>query len=697
MKFLKRLLAGQPTVPALQAEQRDALLRGLAQVFRLPLKAADAEVLLARSTDTAGLADEVKSLGIDSDMARGDWADLLRRGPLLVEVLGTAVLAIGVQQDKLGCIDLVSKQVREIPLAEAPAAYGLQFFRHLPTEESTERFGWKWFAKAFFSNKQAIRDTLITSLVIQLIALAFPLATQAIVDKVITNQAQNTLVVLGIGIALFAVFSGVLSFLRQKLLLRLANAIDGRLAQQVFDRLIRLPLPFFEHRATGVIINRIQGVERVREFFAGAFLLCVLELPFMLIFLGLMLSYSLALSGVVAAFVALMMVLSFAAGPMLRTRFNKQAQYGAKLQGFMTEQVAASETLKSLQLENTAGRRFAEINQAYLAATLNTKELGNAYGSFMQVTEQLMNAAVLCLGAYLAMTSTDLTIGMLVAFQMFASKVSQPLLKLSGYWQELQQVRTAVAQLGDVMNTPTERYSPLASSVSVGSGRLQVESLGFRYAEDRPPLYEGFNCTVEPGEVVLITGPSGCGKSTLAKILQGLYSNYSGNVKVDGRDARSMSINELRANFGVVPQEAVLFAGTILDNLLMGAPSATLEQAVQACQMAGIHETIENLPNGYQTEIGERGIGLSGGQRQRVAIARALLKRPRILVFDESTSGLDEASAERVAQTVNALRGKVSMLFIAHKVPASLKVDRHVQLQPFQSATLGAPPERQVA
>jgi ATP-binding cassette, subfamily B, bacterial HlyB/CyaB len=348
----------------------------------------------------------------------------------------------------------------------------------------------------------------------------------------------------------------------------------------------------------------------------------------------------------------------------------------------MTEQVAASETLKSLQLENNAGRRFAEINQAYLSATLHTRELGNGYSSFMQVTEQLMNAAVLCLGAYFAMTNAGLTIGMLVAFQMFASKVSQPLLKLSGYWQELQQVRTAVAQLGDVMNTPTERYSPLASSVAAGRGRLQVESLGFRYAEDRPPLYEGFNCTVEPGEVVLITGPSGCGKSTLAKILQGLYANYSGNVKVDGRDTRSMSINELRANFGVVPQEAVLFAGTILDNLLMGAPNATLEQAVQACQMAGIHETIENLPNGYQTVIGERGIGLSGGQRQRVAIARALLKRPRILVFDESTSGLDTASAERVAQTVNALRGKVSMLFIAHKVPTSLKVDRHVQLQP---------------
>lgn len=687
MKFLKNWFAAKPTGTELPIEQRQSLLQALVQVFRLPVKVADADALLARCRDMEAFMEELKSVGIEAEYVQGDWPDLLRRGPVLVPGTagGAPMLALGLQGDKLGAVNLLTQKVLELPLPTSPLV-GLQFFKKVQTEESLERFGWKWFSKAFFANKRAVRDTLLTSLVIQLIGLAFPLATQAIVDKVITNQAQNTLVVLGIGIALFAVFSATLSFLRQKLMLRFANAIDGRLAQQVFDRLVRLPLPFFESRATGVIINRIHGVEQVREFFAGAFLLGALELPFMLLFLGLMVSYSQVLTAVVVGFLAVMMTMSFGVGPILRARYNEQAQLGAKLQGFMTEHVSASETLKSLQLENHAGHRFAEINQAYLAATLKTKELGNAYSSFMQVTEQLMNAGVLCLGAYLAMTTTDLTIGMLVAFQMFASKVSQPLLKLSGYWQQLQQVRIAVSMLGDIMNTPTERYSALATSLAKGKGHLEASSLGFRYSEDRPPLYEGFNFTVEPGQVVLITGPSGSGKSTLAKILQGLYANYTGTVKVDGRDARSMSANELRANFGVVPQEAVLFAGTLLDNLLMGAPTATLEQAVQACQMAGIHDVIENLPKGYQAEIGERGTGLSGGQRQRVAIARALLKRPKILVFDESTSGLDAASAEKIAETVNALRGKVSMLFIAHKVPPNLKVDRHVVLQPAGSA-----------
>jgi subfamily B ATP-binding cassette protein HlyB/CyaB len=689
-KFLtapRQRLQGKLT---LGPEQRTALFNVLVQVFRLSVKAQDAQHLLIGATDLESLVADIEPLGVAANTvtcpqgtdAGKHWNELLRRGPVLLGLAEGPVVALGVRGETIGVADLASGQVREIEMSALPATTGLQFLRLQSSGQDKEGFGWKWFSKEFFSNKAAVREALITSLVIQLIALAFPLATQAIVDKVITNQAQNTLIVMGVGIGFFALFSAVLSWLRQKLLLRLANGIDGRLAQQVFDRLVRLPLPFFEHRATGVIINRIHGVERVREFFAGAFLLVVLELPFMFVFLALMLSYSPLLSGVVAVFLAVMLALSFAVGPLLRERSNQQFQHGANLQGFMTEHVAASETLKSLQLEPHVGRRFAEINHAYLGATLRTKELGNAYGSFMQLAEQLMNVSVLCLGAYLAMTTNSLTIGMLVAFQMFASKVSQPLLKLSGYWQELQQVRTAVAQLGDVMNTPTENYSALASSAAVGRGHLQAQQLGFRYSEDRPMLYEDFNFTLEPGEVVLITGPSGCGKSTLAKILQGLYTGYTGIVRVDGRDARSMSINELRANFGVVPQEAVLFSGTIADNLLMGASGATLEQAVQACKMAGIHNDLENLPKGYLTEVGERGVGLSGGQRQRVAIARALLKRPKVLIFDESTSGLDEVSAERVAETVNGLRGKVSMLFIAHKVPKGLQVDRHVELRP---------------
>jgi subfamily B ATP-binding cassette protein HlyB/CyaB len=297
------------------------------------------------------------------------------------------------------------------------------------------------------------------------------------------------------------------------------------------------------------------------------------------------------------------------------------------------------------------------------------------------------------------MNSSDFTIGMLIAFQMYASKVSQPMLRLVGLWQQFQQANLSVQRLGDIMNAPMEPYSVTPSRMREGKGQIDIEALSFRYAEDRPFLYQDFNLKVAPGKVVAIMGPSGSGKSTLTKLLQGFYQPASGTIKIDGcgrvaaqqrgthrrtpcgcNDIRYLSANELRHYFGVVPQETVLFSGTIYDNLMMANPHTTFDQIVQCCKMAEIHSAIEALPQGYQTEIGERGVGLSGGQKQRMAIARALIKQPKILVFDEATSSLDSNTAEHFAATINQLKGKVSMIFITHAMPKNLLVDEVVRI-----------------
>ena len=273
------------------------------------------------------------------------------------------------------------------------------------------------------------------------------------------------------------------------------------------------------------------------------------------------------------------------------------------------------------------------------------------------------------------MKNDGFTIGMLVAFQMFAGRMSQPMLRLAGLWQEFQQANIAVKRLGDIMDVPAEPYSLTPSRAPEGRSEIRVRDLSFRYSPDHPFLYKNLNLGLKPGKLTVLTGPSGCGKSTLAKLLLGFYQPAEGQITIDDRDIRHFSANELRQYFGVVPQETVLFSGTIYENLLAANPNAAFGDVVQAAKIAEIHDTIEKLPKGYNTEIGEHGVGLSGGQKQRLAIARAILKRPKILIFDEATSALDAHTSERFAQTVNKLKGAATILFIAHQLPKGLAVD----------------------
>ena len=537
------------------------------------------------------------------------------------------------------------------------------------------QFGFSWFVPELLKHKKLWQEILLASLVIQLIALATPLFTQAIIDKVVVHRSESTLIVIAIGMAVFMVFSAMLSWLRQYLVLHTGNRVDAVLGSAVFERLFKLPPMYFQHRPTGVIAARLHGVETIREFIASAAVTLVLDFPFLLIFVGIMFYYSVTLTLLVLAILAVIVVLSMLVAPMFQARLQEQFMLGARNQAFLTEYVVGLETVKSLQLEPQLNSRYSGYLARYLQASFATKQLANTYNTASNLLEQLMSLLILGIGAYTVMHDSTFTIGMLVAFQMFSGRLSQPMLRLVGLWQQFQQASLSVARLGDLMNAPVEPYSVLPARETARRGLVQIEQIAFKYGEHLPFVYQNLSLNITPGQSIGIMGPSGCGKSTLAKLLQGFYQPSAGRILIDGVDIRYLSANELRSYFGVVPQETMLFSGTIYDNLQMASPSATFEQIVAACKMAEIHTVIEAQPQGYQTEIGERGAGLSGGQKQRIAIARALLKRPSILVFDEATSALDGPTAEHFAQTINSLKGKVTMLFITHGLPKGLKVD----------------------
>lgn len=602
----------------------------------------------------------------------------------------TPILIIKVDEDRLLFFRPGSQEPETVILSDALTQWSPQLLLVSRTEQAsgsgdvhgidgqpaTPKFGFRWFIPELLKHKQIWRDVLIASLIIQLIGLATPLFTQVVIDKVVVHQTQSTLIVIGVGMLMFMVFSSVMTWLRQYLVLHTGNRIDAVLGTKVFSHLLKLPLPYFEHRPTGIMVARLQGVESIRQFVSGAAATLVLDFPFLLIFLGVMFWYSWQLSLIALGVLSLIAIISLLVTPLFREKLNKQFMLGARNQAFVTEYVSGISTVKSLQMEPVLEKRYGDYLASYLAAGFSTRQLSNTYNVIATTLEQLLTLSILVVGALLVMKNDGFTIGRLVAFQMFASRMSQPMLRLVGLWQEFQQADIAVKRLGDIMDMPTEPYALIPTRAQSNEGGvIELKDLSFRYSPEHPFLYRNLNLTFKSGHLSLLMGPSGCGKSTLAKLLQGFYQPTDGQIRIDGRDIRHMSANELRSIFGVVPQETVLFSGTIYENLNHANPHATFQDIVIACRQAEIHDVIEALPQGYQTEIGEHGVGLSGGQRQRVAIARALLKRPRVLIFDEATSNLDQQTAEHFAATVNQLKGKVSMIFITHQLPKGLHVD----------------------
>lgn len=708
---------------ALTTEQFIWLAGSLATVHSAPFDPALAIQRFAPPYDADGLADALEALGLavrQSNELPAPGQD--GATPFVSFIKGSPaplpVLVVVHEAERCVYFTALAQTPTIVPAAEFAARISGPVILARPrvaapidtdatAGQQRSKFGFRWFVPELLKHKRIWRDVLAASLVIQLLALGLPLMTQAIIDKVVVHRTESTLIALGAGLAIFTVFSAVLTWVRQFLVLHTGTRIDAVLGSSVFRHLVSLPPRYFEHRPTGVVAARLHGVEQIREFLSSAAVTLILDLPFLSVALAIMFVYSVQLTGVVLAVLSLIVIASLVVAPILQARLNRQFMLGARNQGFLTEYVAGIETVKSLQMEPVLNRRYGDYLAAYLHADLRTRQVGNTYQVFANTLEQAMSLLILVVGAMLVMrpqtaadgTTVVFTIGMLVAFQMFAGKLSQPVLRMVGLWQQFQQARLAVARLGDLMDAPAEPYSVVPARAQKHPSPkhpspsrrgtegedgvppiVHIQSLAFRHAEDRPYLYEDLNLSIQPGECIALMGPSGCGKSTLAKLLQGFYQPARGSILVEGVDSRHLAANELRSTFGVVPQETILFSGTILDNLLLANPHASFEDVVVACRMAEIHEAIEQLPQGYRTEIGERGAGLSGGQRQRLSIARALLKQPRVLIFDEATSNLDADTAARFARTVQSLRGKVAILFITHAPPAGLRFDRVIRL-----------------
>ncbi len=542
------------------------------------------------------------------------------------------------------------------------------------------KFDFSWFIPAIVKYRKLLAEVLVVSLFLQLFALISPLFFQVIMDKVLVHRGLSTLDVLVVGLLVVVVFESVLTGLRAYVFSHTTSRMDVELGARLFQHLMRLPLAYFQARRVGDSVARVRELESIRGFLTGNALTLVLDVVFSTLFIAVMLFYSVPLTLIVLASLPLYALISVLVVPALRGRLNEKFARGAENQALLVETITGIQTVKASALEPAMARRWDNQLAAYVSASFRTQTLATWANEGINLIGKVINAATLWFGAKLVMDH-ELTVGQFVAFNMFAGRVAQPIMRMAQMWTDFQQVGISMERLGDILNTRGEIPPANAAQLPPVKGRITLDQVTFRYRPEAAPVLQAVTLDVRPGEVIGIVGRSGSGKSTLTKLVQRLYVPEQGRVLVDGIDISLIDAAQLRRQVGVVLQDNFLFNRSVRENIAIADPAAPIEAVVRAAQLAGAHDFISDLPEGYDTIVGEQGSSLSGGQRQRVAIARALFANPRVLIFDEATSALDYESEAVIQRNMASICKGRTVLIIAHRLSAVRHAHRIIAME----------------
>lgn len=547
--------------------------------------------------------------------------------------------------------------------------------------ELVRKFDVGWFLQAMHKYRGLLTEVFVASFCLQIYALITPLFFQVVIDKVLVHRGLTTLDVLVFGLVAVSIFETLLSALRTHIFAHTTNRIDVELGARLYRHLMALPIMYFGARRVGDSVARVRELENIRNFLTGSALTLVIDLFFTIVFLAVMFYYSPVLTWIVIGSFPAYVAISVGVTPLFRARLDEKFNRGAENQAFLVESVTGVETLKAMAVEPQMQRRWEEQLAGYVGASFRVLTLGNWASHGVQLVSKIVTALTLYFGARLVIDG-NLTVGELVAFNMLSGRVAQPVLRLAQLWQDFHQARLSIARLGDILNAvPEPANQPGRAALPAIRGAITFDHVTFRYRLDGPETLHAVNLQVPPGQVIGIVGPSGSGKSTLTKLVQRLYVPESGRILVDGVDLSVVDVAWLRRQIGVVLQENMLFNRSIRDNIALTDPAMTMERVIAAAELGGAHEFILELPQGYDTMVGERGASLSGGQRQRIAIARALVTNPRILIFDEATSALDYESERIIQDNMRKISQGRTVLIIAHRLSTVRRADRILTLE----------------
>jgi ATP-binding cassette, subfamily B, bacterial HlyB/CyaB len=553
--------------------------------------------------------------------------------------------------------------------------------RRAALADLSRRFDIGWFLGAVRKYRRLLGEVLLASFFLQVFAVISPLFFQVVIDKVLVHRSMSTLDVLVTGLVALTIFEAILGTLRVYLFAHTTNRIDVELGARLFRHLMALPIAYFQTRRVGDSVARVRELENIRQFLTSSALTLVIDLLFTVVFLVVMFYYSTTLTLIVLASFPFYIGISAGAAPLFRRRLDEKFNRGSENQAFLVESVTGVETLKAMAVEPQMQIRWEEQLAGYVAASFRVLSLNNTASQAVQMINKLVVAATLYFGARLVIGG-ELSVGELVAFNMLAARVSMPVLRLAQMWQDFHQARLSIDRLGDILNTiPEPSFNPGRAALPPIRGQVTFEHATFRYRIDGPEVLHDVSFSVEPGQIIGIVGSSGSGKSTIAKLIQRLYVPESGRVLVDGVDLAMVDLAWLRRQIGVVLQENVLFNRSIRENIALADPAMPMERVIAAASLAGAHDFILELPEAYDTIVGERGSSLSGGQRQRVAIARALITDPRILILDEATSALDYESERAIQQNMKRISAGRTVFVIAHRLSTVRHANRIITIE----------------
>jgi subfamily B ATP-binding cassette protein HlyB/CyaB len=627
-----------------------------------------------------------KQLKLRARAVTENWAGLMKLPlPAVVELKDKTFMIVGKVNADDALVQIPSEnRPRIIKRAEFEYDWTgriVLMARRATLADIARRFDITWFLQAMHKYRRLLAEVLLASFFLQLFGLVTPLFFQVVTDKVLTHRGFTTLDVLVIGLIAVSIFESVLGALRTFVFSHTTNRIDVELGARLFRHLVALPIAYFESRRAGDSVARVRELENIRNFLTSSALTLVIDLFFTFVFLAVMFYYSPTLSWIVVGSFPFYIALSAGVTPIFRQRLEKKFDRGAENQAFLVESVSAIQTLKAMAIEPQMQRRWEEQLAGYVGSSFDVLSLGNWASQSVQFIFKIVTALTLYFGAHLVIEG-QLTVGELIAFNMLAGRVAQPVLRLAQLWQDFHQARVSIARLGDILNTtPEPTFNPARAALPPIKGSIAFEHVSFRYRLDAPLALQDISLSASAGQVIGIVGPSGSGKSTLTKLVQRLYVPEAGRILIDGIDLTVADVAWLRRQIGSVLQENVLFNRSIRDNIALVDPGMGMERVIAAAELAGAHEFILSLPDGYNTMVGERGASLSGGQRQRIAIARALVTDPKILIFDEATSALDYESENIIQRNMRRISSGRTVLIIAHRLSAVRHADRIITIE----------------